>query len=335
MEFYKYPSILGIYGFYDDFKSKIQFVKKDENGVVYDETIPLPTVSLTGTTKLHGTNASIVCLLKEDECTYYPQSRNKIISVDSDNCGFAKWSTDKKEHFKEYTMNILEKNKGFDGVVFYGEWCGEKIQKGVAISQLPRMFILFDVLLVNTLDGQSSKWLKVDEWNFQNPEHQIFSVQNYPQFNVELDFNLFKENEHRLIEHMESVVSQCPVAKEFGVSGTGEGVVYTFWYNGCPFKFKVKEDSKQYIIAKDCKQLALQCCPEWRLEQMYQETFDTLNGGVGTMKKLKQFNKAMYQDIVKEETHRFKDTPYEPVQCKQYIQDISSTWMKNKVKKTH
>ena len=48
--------------------------------------IPLPTLTFTGTVKVHGTNAAIVRL---KDGTIYAQSRSRIITPTSDNAGFA------------------------------------------------------------------------------------------------------------------------------------------------------------------------------------------------------------------------------------------------------
>ena len=37
--------------------------------------------------------------------------------------------------------------KGYDYVTVFGEWCGKGIQKGVAINQLEKMFIIFELKL--------------------------------------------------------------------------------------------------------------------------------------------------------------------------------------------
>ncbi len=76
-EFIKYPSI-------EQFRSIVREIK-----IATGETSVLPTLTLTGTVKLHGTNAGI-CL---DPATgdLWTQSRNNIITPVEDNAGFAKY----------------------------------------------------------------------------------------------------------------------------------------------------------------------------------------------------------------------------------------------------
>ena len=88
MNFIKYPSI-------DQYRNVIRQVKlmtsyqgKDEDGnAVYDNSIPMPTLTFKGTVKIHGTNAA-VC---HDPSTkvLWTQSRKNIITSGKDNAGFA------------------------------------------------------------------------------------------------------------------------------------------------------------------------------------------------------------------------------------------------------
>lgn len=55
--------------------------------------IPLPVVMYTGTIKVHGTNAAVRFINGEVKF----QSRNRMISVDDDNLGFARWADEGRE----------------------------------------------------------------------------------------------------------------------------------------------------------------------------------------------------------------------------------------------
>ncbi len=83
--------------------------------------------------KLPGTNAAIVY---RKDFRYRCQSRNKIITSEIDNAGFARFMYPLAEKF--LTEQILFKcsaiRKHYDhgnDIVIYGEWCGENIQKNV------------------------------------------------------------------------------------------------------------------------------------------------------------------------------------------------------------
>src|SRR3990170_1416693 len=49
--------------------------------------------------------------------------------------------------------NIITPEKDNAGFAMFGEWCGGGIQKGVALNQLLKMFVIFGIALVDA-DGQ-------------------------------------------------------------------------------------------------------------------------------------------------------------------------------------
>ena len=80
------------------------------------------------TEKIDGTNAQIII----DGTNIYAGSRNKFITTDNDNFGFAKWVEDNKECLMQLG----------DGR-YFGEWWGHKIQRGYNLKE--RKFSLFNV----------------------------------------------------------------------------------------------------------------------------------------------------------------------------------------------
>jgi len=90
-----------------------------------------PRVPYQAFVKLHGTNAAIK-YTPDMPLTF--QSRNRIITPEHDNLGFA-------AAHAGMTLNL-----GHDSLVIYGEWVGPDIQNGVGISKLPeRKFYPFAV----------------------------------------------------------------------------------------------------------------------------------------------------------------------------------------------
>jgi len=79
--------------------------------------------------KIDGTQGGIQ--IAEDGVTITVQSRNRIITPDSDNAGFAKWV---KSNYQE----LLKLGPG----THYGEWCGLGIQRGYGIKE--KRFYLFN-----------------------------------------------------------------------------------------------------------------------------------------------------------------------------------------------
>jgi hypothetical protein len=82
------------------------------------------------TEKIDGTNAAIIVT---DDNEVYCQSRSKIITVNTDNFGFAKWVMSNKE----------ELAKQLGPGVHFGEWWGNGIQRGYGLKE--KRFSLFNV----------------------------------------------------------------------------------------------------------------------------------------------------------------------------------------------
>ena len=127
--------------------------------------VPPPTLEFTGTVKLHGGNAAVVTgPLKLTRTTaestkpsterVWAQSRHKILlpEANRDKRGFAQYVHDTSSVFCELLALARSVYEGAGRVVqeddylaMYGEWCGEKIQKGVALTGLPKMFVIFGI----------------------------------------------------------------------------------------------------------------------------------------------------------------------------------------------
>ena len=189
----------------------------DENPI-FEHTSEYPKLSFTGTVKIHGTNASIVI---NDDIQF--QSRNRVITINSDNKGFAAFAdkTNKKIKLKKYFG---------DNIVIFGEWCGEGIQKGVAVSKLPRMFVVFELFSIDSSGNTSKKdfnELKLsDSYIKELNDSKIFFIDQFPTFNLEVDFESFETAQDKIIELVDKVENECPVGKFFNVSGVGEGIVW-------------------------------------------------------------------------------------------------------------
>lgn len=84
------------------------------------------------TEKIDGTNAAVVVA---DDGTVSAQSRNRSITVDDDNYGFAAWVTRNAWPL----VSIL--GPGYH----YGEWWGGGIQRGYGLAKDDKRFSLFNV----------------------------------------------------------------------------------------------------------------------------------------------------------------------------------------------
>lgn len=199
-------------------------------------------VNITGTVKIHGTNAGVTVSRTGD---IYYQSRNRLISVENDNAGFAQFADSNKDYFLNLVQDIGFND--FDYVTIYGEWCGANIQKGVGVSGMDKAFVIFGVKRSSVIDENDRESDISEVADFSNiitdSEHRIFSILDFPVYEEKL--NIFDQSSiDRLNEITLAVEDECPVAKELNPGGVmiGEGVVWSGELNGKPFKFKHKGD---------------------------------------------------------------------------------------------
>jgi hypothetical protein len=194
----KYPSI-------EQFRKIVKEVRRKKDYAC----APYPTLKFTGTVKLHGTNAGIV---KYADGGIYFQSRERVLSLEQDNAGFM------AEMIKIDLSSLFNGIQFNDYCAVYGEWCGGNIQKNVAIAQLPKMFVIFA--------------LKVDDrfvslpHSLQDNANSIYNILQFQTYSVDINFNKPELIQNKLIELTLAVEKECPVAKFFGVSGIGEGIVF-------------------------------------------------------------------------------------------------------------
>ena len=283
-------------------------------------------IPFNGTVKLHGTNAGI---------GYKPgqpiwcQSRKKIITSEpkSDNAGFAKFVSSNEEEITKYIQSIsdmldIDVSKN-EYCVFFGEWCGKGIQKGVGITELSKRFIVFEIQKITPIskfDDETN--LKDIRYFYSNdlvknfclPECMIWNIYQFPTWDIDIDFANPKIAQNKLIEITNSVETECPVAKYFGVSGIGEGVVWRGTYAGKRLIFKVKGNKHSVtnvkkIASTDVEKLeSSQKFVEYaltvsRLEQGWNEIMTNVDADVDLdMKHVGKFLSWIVLDIEKEES---------------------------------
>lgn len=243
---YKYPSIEQFRNLIHNVNHKVDYVGLDANGeAIVDESRIKPTLSFIGSTKLHGTNAAVVIDFKNDEIYY--QSREHIITPTKDNAGFAMFMANIQQGFincVQYSLNHAPNRK----YVIYGEWCGGSIQKGVALNQLPKMFVIFDICSID-IETEERTWLhKGFLKEFSNHKENVYNIYEFPTWSIDIDFNKPQFSQNELIDLTIKVEEQCPVAHQLGAEGVGEGIVWkciTPGYEDSQFWMKVKGEKHQ------------------------------------------------------------------------------------------
>ena len=219
-----------------------------------------------GTVKLHGTNISIVYTLS-NRATPQFQSRNRIITPTEDNMGAAEFLS--KAPLRPLIDEIMriDEQEDFTEVLIAGEWAGEGIQKGIALSSLPRFYAIFNI----RIDGH---WVDLRKYTtVHSPEHRIYNIINFTTYSMDIDF---QTDTSAIIAQMEklthAVATKCPVGVELkddlsslmaalDVSGskkkepasvsTGEGIVWTLVpeppFDTTLYNFKMK--SEQFLTS--------------------------------------------------------------------------------------
>lgn len=264
-----------------------------------------PVVTFIGTVKLHGTNAGVAYNAADG---LWAQSRTSIITPEKDNAGFAVFVESKKEVFLDLITTIYRRAHLPDDstVVVFGEWVGKGVQKGVAIGEMEKSFFIFAIQIVHK-DG-SSQWLPFF-W-YSNPTANIFNVNLYRIFVLDIDFNAPQLVQNKLIEFTAAVEKECPIAKAFGHSGVGEGVVWTGEYRGETYRFKVKGEEhsvskvstlSEVDVAKfeSIQAFVADVVTEARLNQAIENVF---GGEPLDNRKTGDVIRWMQNDIIKEES---------------------------------
>lgn len=260
-------------------------------------------INLIGTVKIHGTNSSVGLDLKDNSLFY--QSRNRVLSLDDDNYDFAKYIEDNKSEFLKIFDEIKNKINAekYDSIIIYGELAGKGIQNKVAVSQIDRFFAPFSVIGVNkdTVDQLDVK-LSVNE------SIRFYPVETFGVYNIQLDLDNVHLAQQEIKDLTISVENECPVGKYFGVSGTGEGIVFTDETKQYSFKSKGEKHSvsKVKVIAN----VDIEKINKIKDFVDYSVTENRLNQGIEYLKEMNKeldissmgdFLRWLANDVLKEE----------------------------------
>lgn len=184
--------------------------------------------------KLHGTNAAVQC---HADGRIIAQSRtNELFAAQviagtafpgNDNAGFARWVKDNETLWQDTRDNARS------DVIIFGEWIGPGIQKGVAVSEIPKKcFAVFAARpLADGLPLGDELW--VDPSILQELVAGIPDTYVLPWYNEGIELDWSKTAEELMVRATEinqwvgEVEANDPwVEATFNVKGTGEGLVF-------------------------------------------------------------------------------------------------------------
>lgn len=357
--FYKYPSI-------EQFNKVVQNTKKAMRFHNLEEVV----LKFMGTTKLHGTNGSIGIVYEKGEPVYQVQSRNNILTLESDNAGFAQFALNpkvksfvKEKIEKIYNKLSQEEKVKVLSIFVYGEWAGSNIQKGVAITQMEKFFAPFDVAIYLEKENQEEnsqevfvrKWLNQKEVEeFKNEELRIFPISTVvsPEYlNIKFDAISLEKVAKELSNLTVEVEKEDPFAKHFGFSGVGEGIVWKVVYEedyGDQFdlrkigdlRFKVKGEKHAVSKVKTLAPIDFEKVAKLTEAVDKYVTENRLNQGIDYLNEMHKeliventgfFIQWIQKDILKEEQEEILISGLEWKKLSGLIAKKSAEWFKQKI----
>jgi hypothetical protein len=257
------------------------------------------------------------------------QSRETIIRVGQDKSGFARFVESNADSFMKLINRVYE-TLGLSSdisIVIYGEWAGKGIQKvnDIAIGQLEKGFFIFDVLIAKPQDAEFiSYWIDCTGLSCQ--ERRIFNINDYDRYAIEVDFGDLEPAQVKLEEITAAVERECPVARAFGVSGVGEGVVWTGEYGGLVHRFKVKGEKHQIARTREIVSLGVEKLGSYNEFVDYAITAERMNqaiekvcGNEIDIRKMGGVIKWILDDIQKEESDTLKANGLTLVEVSKHI----------------
>ena len=330
IEMNKYPKIGQLRDVLYEAKRRASFCGLDGDGEpVFVQPPSLPVLQFTGTVKLHGTNAAIRFDWDSDKEEYIQgyQSRNRIISVDDDNMGFAKWCDERDLTWLLDECLQMTNNDDPKSMVIFGEFCGSNIQSNVALTGLPKMFVVFGL----QVDGE---WVVIE--NLESNDDLIYSIMDFYTYAVTVDCNQPEIAQNEIIKLVDQVEGLCPVAHELGVDGIGEGIVWkciTMGFTDLMFKSKGEKHSKTKVktlnpvdaerIGK-VRAFAESVMTESRLEQGI-DYLKECNMQIN-VKSIGVFLKYVVSDCMKEEKVSMIESDIEPKEVGKYLSEVAKQW---------
>lgn len=320
-----FPSIEQFRHVIKSVERKARFAGLNENNYpIYDDNVELPVCKLTGTVKLHGTNAAVE--LKDGEILF--RRRRGVLTKDESHYGFRKFAEEREDVFRRLIRRLLEDCFPETECILYGEWVGNGVLKGCAIHELDPAFYIFAVRV-------GEEWLPITNTkDIHANEQGIFNITQFPTFEITIDFNAPKASVSRLEELTAQVEAECPVASQRGVQGIGEGIVWTFddpEFNSSEFWFKVKGDKHRVTKtkkkvevepekAKSINEFVDAVLTDARLEQGMENIPEPDRRHTGT------FLKWVANDVLKEETDRMEASDLEKSDVTKAISNKARDW---------
>lgn len=347
----KYPSIEAFRHTVSSLKrGKFSHLIEHEDGTKEPVFEKIGNVTFKGFVKIHGTNAGVTMDLETGEI--YAQSRKNVITPEKDNAGFAFFAHSNLDVFKEMFDKLIIENrssvtndlysKGYLSI--FGEWAGQGIQKSVAVNELPKAFYIFGVKLSpnDPDDTKTAQAIWLDSNTLRKDDVGVHNIVDYESF--ELTFDPQDEESLRTaaarIDELTLYVEQeCPVGRKHGISGVGEGIVWTFEGSEGVGRHVFKSKGEKHAVAGNSKKGQATTIDPVKLANVnefvdYAATVNRFQQGVKetgieSVKDLSKLVKWVQGDIIKEESDTLASNGLEPKDVNGPIAKKVVNWYKN------
>lgn len=304
--------------------------------------------------KIHGSNGGVqLSPTGSNEKTIIAQSRSKIVTVDDDNMGFAKWVLERGDIFLQIRKNADELGIT-ERITIFGEFCGKNIQKDTSISSIEKnIFAIFAI----QIGGREFAKLETDPEKIKHiilGQESSFTLRQIQESGVfilpwlgesyKLNFNdstALSKQADVINQTVDAVEENDPwVSETFGINGVGEGIVMYPIINGqtlidrydySNLVFKAKGEKHKVVKTKKAVQLdpevvnnVNEFCDlmvtENRLEQIAQRV------GEFDKKLIGQFIKELSIDVKKESNAELEESNLEWKQVTKEVSNRAKKW---------
>lgn len=334
MQYIKFPEIDQFRHVVKSVTSAYRYAGKDETGAAIYNNTPLPTLQFVGTVKLHGTNAGVSMELPSKKIG--AQSRNNMLSLLKDNAGWCAHVMGNGSAYEALFDSVMGKfvfPENTSQITVFGEWCGGNIQKGVALTNLPKMFVIFAAAY---LVGDDTRWVPKSIISTLSSSHEcIKNIYDFETFTIDIDFNDPQLIQNELVDLTLKVEEECPVGAALGAKGIGEGIVFSCETDRGHFVFKSKGEKHSVSKVtklnavdveeiKNIKEFSIRAVPEPRLKQgldyLREQNLTTEDRNVG------HFIKWVIGDVFKEESDTIAKNGLDAKKVSKEVSNIARQW---------
>lgn len=289
--------------------------------------------------KLHGENHAVTV---NPDGTLTPQSRGRVLAVEDDNNGFAKFVKSNESFFA-----ALKQDRTF---TIFGELAGPGVKPGVAVSKIPnKIFAVFAIVYQDQSNSIITDPKQLSSFLFNDSScKDVYVLPWYEDKSIEIDFSLsstYLQSTIEIINNWVSDIEKCdPWVKEtFNVEGTGEGLVFypndvTSYETFSNLTFKAKGEKHATVekakpvqvdpnVANSVNEFANMVLTEARLVQ----GADTVNGSTTYLKRnVGSFIKWITTDVFKETKAEMEASNLDSKLVEKSLIEVAKSWYLSK-----